>query len=348
MLCKAFLQIALLFFCCTLIAANATAQDLYYDSTAHSIIAQKCRAEHVVQMALQNLWPDTESFIFYLAGSDSLVFTGTLQLTRDTSTTARKQFLLYMDSVLGTTSVVAKPRPLLYPVIFIRDSALLATFEDPSGKTFTEIINESKGWNRATTYPESYLHKRYRWKYTHNNDTVDKQLRQMGADFRTRWLSFDEIHVRPAGTSEDVLLYHIQNYQFHPTVGATILANSSDSYLAGAEVGLIYGILMSGHGNYGISGIQTSVEYLTNGSKSVIGINSGINLSAFFVIRLRAGIYSDFGKNVTLMALPEIGFSHNGRYGATIGGHLPILGSNAFESSFRFSLFYNFLPKGAR
>lgn len=126
-----------------------------------------------------------------------------------------------------------------------------------------------------------------------------------------------------------------------PTIAASVVATNSEQTLYGGEVGIIYGRRDRGHGFYGVSGYRFCIDVAAGPETTVIGINGGVVLENFFVLRLRGGIYHDLGKNTTLMFLPEAGFSHNGIVCLTLGGMLPLLGSNALEPSARLNLTWN-------
>jgi hypothetical protein len=128
---------------------------------------------------------------------------------------------------------------------------------------------------------------------------------------------------------------------FVPTAAISILATDDTKTLYGGEAGIIYGRKDSGHGFLGISGFRFCADVANGFGTTVVGINGGVVLDNLFVVRLRGGIYNDLGRNTTLMFIPEFGFSHNGIICLTLGGMLPILGSNALEGSARLNLTWN-------
>ncbi|MBK7031724.1 MAG: hypothetical protein IPH49_00250 [Ignavibacteria bacterium] len=178
------------------------------------------------------------------------------------------------------------------------------------------------------------------------SDSTNQDLARAGLSVVNRWRTTQQWVIRPRGVPESEVVYLLGRTYAMPTISALVHHVDGRTWY-GMEAGIISGSLNSGHGFYGIMGYRVCAEY-QHADRGIGGFSIGLDMSSFFVLRMRCGMYTDFEDLLWVSVIPEIGLGYVGRVALTVGGTIPIIGMPAVPASVRVSATYNFLPAGAR
>ena len=237
------------------------------------------------------------------------------------------------------------------PILNVTDSALLSSHTNPGTSCLTigEVV---RMWSRRYNERVAVF---YTWMDTatidipirwDRSDSTNQDLARAGLSVVNRWRTTQQWVIRPRGVPESEVVYLLGRTYAMPTISALVHHVDGRTWY-GMEAGIISGSLNSGHGFYGIMGYRVCAEY-QHADRGIGGFSFGLDMSSFFVLRMRCGMYTDFEDLLWVSVIPEIGLGYVGRVALTVGGTIPIIGMPAVPASVRVSATYNFLPAGAR
>lgn len=122
-------------------------------------------------------------------------------------------------------------------------------------------------------------------------------------------------------------------------VGAINRLSFEDFLLYTGELGIVYASMeLKAHGDLlfsGYSGIRCTIEGSALADKPILGCRFGYEWAGILSVRASAGCYTNFNNQYSFTLNPEVGLL----FGVlTFGVHLPVLGNEVTQTSFRLSL----------